>query len=277
MRYCLLWLLLLPFSSQACSYAYHYGLFPMGASEGDLLVLEVELERYVKRETGTTMVLPRSSFEPSYQERSEVRWKGHLQLLRYTQTGRDTLHAFEFIDFDDEDYEAALKPIFQEAFNLAAAQADFKAAELLDEGLCNGENSCRFFERNVDEAGWLYAYYKDSTLQQRIAVPLPLRQKFENKTRIPATDLNQLSDEDRMLHAYYWKKQGLRRYRLGEKVVLVYSFCQGQRPFPNKGLPAETWNKVEEPVAAFIRGQAVAYHGFRFDCLQVLEEMPSAQ
>lgn len=275
MRYYLFLLFLLPLQSQACSYAYHYGLFPMGASGEELLVLEVELQRYVERQSGTGIVLPRSSFQPSYQEQAEVRWKGHLQLLRWTKKGRDTLHAFDFIDFNDEKYKTKLQALFQKAYELAAVQPNFQPAQIEAEGLCNGENKCGFFERKVDEAGWLHAYYEDSTKQQRIAVPLPLRQKFENKTRIPATDLEQLSDRERMLHAYYWKKQGLRRYRVGERLVLVYSFCQGQQPFPNRGKPAEGWKTVKEPVASFIRGQAVAYHGFRFDCLQLLEEMPS--
>lgn len=272
MRYWILALLLLPLSSQACSYAYHYGLFPLGGSEGAVLLLEVELERYVKRQAGTSMVMPRSAFESSYQENAEVRWKGRMQLLRQSEGQRDTLKAFDFMDFLDENYQQVLQPVWAKAYDLAAQSPHFQPAEILAEGRCNGDNHCRFFERKVDEQGWLYAYFEDSTAQQAVTVPLPLRQKFENRTRIPATDLNQLSDRERMLHAYYWKKQGLRRYRLGEKRLLVYSFCQGQSAFPNKGEPDADWQTVEQPIERFIRGQAVAYHGFRFDCLQVIDE-----
>ena len=159
-----IFLLLLPFSAVwACSAAYQYSLFPLGSSQGKLVLLEVELDRYLTSPSNQMLQMGGGvpGGAPNGKSTLEVRWKGTFKV--FLQQG-DSLFLQEDLgqmDVLDEDYQEALAPIFQQAYEVAKALNSFEEAKLESVGYCHYDRSCGFMELLMDTTA--VAFYARST------------------------------------------------------------------------------------------------------------------
>ena len=64
-------------NSFACSAAYQYSLFPLGKSMGQLIVLELELNRYIS--TPDNQMMQMGGNLNNNNNNIEVRWKGSIK------------------------------------------------------------------------------------------------------------------------------------------------------------------------------------------------------
>lgn len=252
----------------ACSYAYQYSLFPLGSSMGNLIVLEVELERYVN--TPDQMIGRRM---PNMDKTIETRWKGNLRLKSVSKDTSLLLEEFDFIDISDENYEEILRPHFHQALRQAQKQPMFKTAELLEEGLCKYDNSCDFFHKTLDSTtvNVYCSVNKEPYANKRQAVLFPdiVLHKFENMTKMKFSDMEKVEINSRLDFYDVWNKYNVRLYKIGEQTIAIYTLGWGQKRY-YKETKTERWNDNLGPIEDYVRGNDVMRHGQRFDFLQWL-------
>lgn len=252
----------------ACSYAYQYSLFPLGSSMGNLIVLEVELERYVS--TPDQMIGRRM---PDMNKTIETRWKGNLRLKSISKDSSLLLEEFGFLDINDENYHENLRPYFHKALKKAQELPLFELAELLEEGLCKYDNSCDFFYKTLDTTtvNVYCAVNKEQYAQKRQAVIFPdiVLHKFENMTKMQFSDMEKVEIESRLDFYDVWNKYNVRLYKIGEQTIAIYTLGWGQKRY-YKETKTEKWNDNLGPVEDYIRGNDVMRHGQRFDFMQWL-------
>lgn len=257
-------------SVRACSYAYQYGLYPLGASGGQIVVLEVEMERYVNH----------PDFNPAqhrvFSADIESRWKGSFRLCYWKEGGR--LEYIQYIakkiDISDSDYQAALLPYVQTAYEAAQALPFFEPARLADMGVCHYDIACPFFQKKVFAESGTADCYLESAFELRYPWQAPpgILRKFEDRTNDAFTKFDKLDTETRTNFYRIWKPYALRRYDIGGTTYLAFTLGWGEKlPVP---IPTETeWRKQLPPVENFIEGQEILIHGYRFDFL-VREKRP---
>lgn len=262
----------------ACSAAYQYSLFPLGKIQEKLVLLEVELDRYLTSPNNQLMRMGRGVPRGVLNGKTslEVRWKGTFKVLIQQSDTSFTLHEdLGHIDVLDEDYEVALRPFFQQAYEVAKALPAFQEARLESVGYCHYDRSCGFMELLMDEEA--IAFYVRSTEkgydQKRCKVIFKEKDllKVEKQTTIKFTDFETLEKGYQLDFFRLWSPQTVRRYSIGEQVIHVFSLGRGDKSRYTGGQAETTRKKPNlEHIGRYIKGQDVLFHGQRFDILQVL-------
>ncbi|MFK7797988.1 MAG: hypothetical protein AB8E82_11085 [Aureispira sp.] len=264
-------------SSLACSAAYQYSLFPLGKSEGKLIVLEVELDRYLTS-PGNQMMRMGGGVPggvPNAQSNLEVRWKGYFKVLIQQADTFALQEDLGHVDVLDEDYEEALAPFFQQAYEAAKALPNFEEARLESVGHCHYDRSCGFMELIMDEDS--VAFYARSTEPNYDQQPCKIifkekdLLKVEKQTTIKFTDFETLDKEYQLDFFRLWSPQTVRRYSIGTQTIQVFSLGRGDKSRYTGG-SAETTRKQPnlEHIGRYIQGNDVLFHGQRFDVLHLL-------
>ena len=90
------------------------------------------------------------------------------------------------------------------------------------------------------------------------------------QTKIKFTDFENVDKGFQVDFFRLWSPQTIRRYRIGDRTVQVYTIGRGDKS--RYSLTKETeWKKSNvEDIAHFIQGNDVVFHGQRFDFLQIL-------
>lgn len=272
-----IFLLLLPFSAVwACSAAYQYSLFPLGSSQGKLILLEVELDRYLTSPSNQMLQMGGGvpGGVPNSNSTLEVRWKGTFKV--FLQQG-DSLFLQEDLgqmDVLDEDYQEALAPIFQQAYEAAKALPNFEEARLESVGHCHYDKSCGLMELLMDTTA--VAFYARSTEegynQQQCKVVFKEKDllKVEKQTTIKFTDFNSIEKEYQLDFFRLWSPQAVRRYSIGNQTVQVFSLGRGDKSRYTGGQAEQERKQPNlEHIGRYIQGNDVLFHGQRFDVLQV--------
>ena len=255
---------------QACSAAYQYSLFPLGSSQGSLVVLEVELNRYLTTPTGLMMGGPGSAPKKWQQPEIEVRWKGTLKLLLQQGDSLSLKQELGYIDLLDEDYVEAFRPHFEQAYLIAQALPSFEEAVLESVGHCSYELDCGWMQLSIDTANViLYARSTETGYDQdsaRVRFKVKDLQKVENITTIPFTDFDNVEKEFQINFLQLWSPQTVRRYSIAGRTLQVYSVGRGDRSRYTKLDPTETrLTPMLQDVSYYIQGHDVLFHGQRFD------------
>ncbi len=254
-------------STQACSYAYQYSLFPMGASAGQIIFLELELERYVN--TPANGAMPMQGFGP-HRTQIETRWKGYLRLQALEGDSLNRLAELAYVDISDEDYEAALQPYFQKAMQRAQALPDFELANLKAAAFCRYDRSCTLFQLEVDTLELsLKASFPELNRWQAASFPPVVLHKFENIMQLNFSEMDKVESASRINFYQAWKPYAARRYEIGGRELVLYTLGWGQaRGY--QGKKEEQWQTNLPPVSEFVEGRDVMMHGQRFDFFQLL-------
>jgi len=266
-------LLLLPFQEiAACSFAYQYSIYPLGSSLGQLVAVQMELERYVNT-PDNFMMQTRSTHQP-FDATGETRWKGTIDIVQYNPTKVVWEHyqSIAEVDIADENYEEALLPYLQEGWQIAKDLPFFQAAQLVEMGICHYDTACTFFQKKVDTIeNKAFCYLDNHPKQlQEIHFPEVVLQKFENKTREKFTDIEQVDMDTRLGFYRIWRPYGVRKYQLmdGSELV-IYTLGWGQKGGGVVPIREEDWQTMLPPVEEFVEGKEVMFHGYRFDQIQV--------
>ncbi len=248
----------------SCSYAYQYSIFPLGSSAGDIIFLEVELERYVST-PAELMMYGGNLLNKSI----ETRWKGNLSLKK-TSDGRDftLLQTLAFVDIADELYYKELQPYFLKAMDIAREFPYFKEGILLNYANCAYDRYCNFFIMEIDSLSKLYCK-EDSLTNNRIEVVFPdiLVNKFETVHRLN----EQEAEEQESLRKDFvkvWKPCSIRVYEISGRKISIYCIGWGQK----KGYNAkkdDAFRYNHKPIEEYIEGNDVMMHGQRFDVFQL--------
>lgn len=266
--------LIIQYQSIACSAAYQYSLFPLGSSMGQVIILEVELDRYLDSPANKMMQIGgRGHLDNTPAEGVDVRWKGTLKL--YTlQDGALILHQdLGTIDIRDANYNDALLPYFQKAYDIATQMPMFEEAILESVGYCHHDRTCSFMTLTIDEENVkFYASSNEESYKDK-KCPVPFSQKtllkVEMATQIKFTDFQNIEKEYQVDFFRLWSPLTVRRYKIGEQTVQIFSLGRGDKSRYLLG-KEENWKSPNlENIASYIDGNDVLFHGQRFDFLQV--------
>ncbi len=271
--YSILFIFLFVANTIACSAAYQYSLFPLGSSAGQLIFLEVELDRYLLNPSNQMMQMGGGRpFDNT--PAIEVRWKGSLKIFTY-QMGQMILERdLGFIDILDADYEEALLPYFQKAYEAASALPMFEDAVLENVGYCHHDRSCTFMELTIDaENVQFYASSNEEGYEDK-KCPISFAEKtllkVENQTKIKFTDFDNIEKEFQVDFFRLWSPQTVRRYTVGGQTVQVFTIGRGDKSRYTETKETEWKTPVLETIGHYIQGKDVVFHGQRFDFFQVL-------
>lgn len=257
----------------ACSAAYQYSLFPLGSTAGQVIILEVELDRYLSNPSNQMMQMGGGRpFDNT--PAIEVRWKGSLKVFTY-QMGKMVLEKdLGFIDILDSDYEEALLPYFQKAYETARALPMFETAVLENVGYCHHDRSCTFMDLIIDTAQVKFYAVSNEVGYEDKKCPVPFAEKtllkVENQTKIKFTDFNNIEKEFQVDFFRLWSPQTVRRYTIGGQTIQVFTIGRGDKSRYNETKETEWKRPVLETVGHYIQGNDVVFHGQRFDFFQVL-------
>jgi hypothetical protein len=260
----------------ACSAAYQYSLFPLGSTAGQVIFLEVELDRYLSNPSNQMMQIGGNNRNSPFADNPaiEVRWKGNLKLFTY-QMGEMVLESdLGFIDILDSDYNEALLPYFQKAFEKAQDLPMFEAAVLENVGYCHHDRTSTFIELIIDaENVKFYAASSEAGYEDKKCL-VPFSQKtllkVENQTRIEFTDFNNLEKEFQVDFFRLWSQQTVRRYTVGGQTVQVFTIGRGDKSRYSETKETEWKTPNLETIGHYIKGNDVLFHGQRFDFFQIL-------
>lgn len=247
----------------ACSYAYQYSLYPMGASGGQLVVLEVELERYVNHPDFN----PMGAHDRVFSADIESRWKGSIRLCYWKNGKLEQIEVIgKKIDFSDSDYEKGLQPFMQAGYDAAQALPFFEAAEIERCGVCHFDINCPFFQKKVNGDEGTAACYLEEAIEVRypVQVPMGILQKFEARTNEKFSELDKLDVQTRGDFYRIWKPYSVRVYNIGGTEYLAFTLGWGQK-LPTPILTESEWRRTLPPVELFTEGREVLLHGYRFD------------
>ncbi|MCH2022698.1 MAG: hypothetical protein MK207_09495 [Saprospiraceae bacterium] len=254
----------------ACSAAYQYSLFPLGKSMGQLIILELELNRYISTPENQIMEMGAGTFNNNI----EVRWKGSIKLYQMEMNKLVLYTDLGSIDLLDDDYYEAMLPFFKKAYNIASKMPMYEEAILENSGICHYDRTCDFITLTIDEEN--AAFYTSSNEKgyenKKCSVPFSMEtlQKVENTTKIKFTDFKNIDKEYQIDFFKLWSPQSVRRYNIGEQTIQVYTIGRGDK---SRYIKTKN-NKWERPnlesIAYYIQGNDVLYHGQRFDFIQIL-------
>lgn len=250
-----------------CSAAYQYSLFPMGMSMGQLVVLEVEMNRYLN--SPAEQMIPMYGMESSNMNEIEVRWKGTLKLMYYSENGLEIIHDLGFIDLLDENYAETLKALFLEAYEKSMTLPAFEEASLESVGRCHHDRTCDFIQLIIDEQQ--IEFYSKSTEKNydndscKVNFSYNTLKKVENATKINFTDFKNIEKDYQVDFFRLWSPITVRRYRIGIAILFVYSLGRGDRSRYFLSKEEKLDLKIHESAAHYIQGNDVLFHGQRFD------------
>ena len=256
----------------ACSAAYQYSLFPLGKSLEKLYVLELELERYLKTPDNPFMQMGGSNPMTSTNE-LEVRWKGSVRVQCMIDSDVTLFKDLGFIDISDQNYQDALGPYFDQAVELTEKLPFFTAAQVMIEGLCYYDRSCRLFSSKIDTNQLnMYCFSALDSLEtqyNQLYFPPKIYQKLETQTKTKFTAFRTL---DRQIqHDFYriWSPFSIRYYQIEDEVIAVYTYGKGDKSKYTKTANASFSLPHSPYISDNIKGNDVLFHGQRFDCLFV--------
>lgn len=266
-------LFVLSSTSEACSAAYQYSLFPLGSTAGQVIFLEVELDRYLSNPSNQMMQMGGNRpFDNT--PAVEVRWKGHLKVFTY-QMGKMVLESdLGFIDILDADYDEALLPYFQKAFEKAQSFPMFEVAVLENVGYCHHDRSCTFMELIIDaDKVKFYAASSEVGYEDK-KCPVPFFEqillKVEKQTTIKFTDFDNIEKEFQVDFFRLWSPQTVRRYTVGGQTVQVFTIGRGDKSRYSATKESDWKTPVLETIGHYIQGNDVVFHGQRFDFFHIL-------
>lgn len=256
---------------EACSYAYQYSLFPMGMSDGNIIFLEVELERYVN--TPSAAGLPQNRFGPNARQ-IETRWKGSLRLQALKKNSLDRIAELAYVDISDETYEKELEPYFRKALISAKKLPNFKEAQLDSVAYCRYDRTCDLFQLKVDTLKLqLEASLHQYDDWQAASFPSVVLHKFENIMKLNFSELETVEASSRINFFRAWKPYSARHYSIGDQKIVLFTLGWGQaRGYQAK--KEENWIPNQPTVDEYIDGKDVMMHGQRFDFYQIIENTP---
>jgi hypothetical protein len=271
--YSILFIFIFIANTIACSAAYQYSLFPLGSSMGQVIFLEVELDRYLSNPSNQMMQMGGNSpFDntPSI----EVRWKGSLKVFTYQMGEMVLVSDLGFIDILDLDYNEALLPYFQKALKKARALPMFEAAVLENVGYCHYDRSCTFMELIIDaDKVEFHAISKEVGYEDK-KCPIPFVEKtllkVEMQTKIKFTDFDNIEKEFQVDFFRLWSPQTVRRYTVGGQTVQVFTIGRGDKSKYSETKETAWKSPVLETIGHYIKGNDVVFHGQRFDFFQIL-------
>ena len=256
-------------NSFACSAAYQYSLFPLGKSMGQLIVLELELNRYISTPDNQMMQMG-----GNLNNNIEVRWKGSIKLYRMEMNKLVLNTDLGSIDLLDDDYYEALLPLFKKAYNIANNLPLFEEAILEKVGICHHDRTCDFIKLTIDEdSAKFFASSNEKDYEDKkcpVQFSMETLQKVENTTKIKFTDFENIDKEYQIDFFKLWSPQAVRRYNIGEQTIQVFTIGRGDKSRYIK-IKESKWKMPNvESIAHYIQGNDVLYHGQRFDFIQIL-------
>lgn len=258
--------------SQACSAAYQYSLFPLGSSQGRLVFLEVELNRYLTTPNSPTMRIGGGGVGllSGQQNEVEVRWKGTFKLMLQQGDSLEIQQELDYVDVLDKEYATALRPSFEKAYQAAITLPYFEEAILESVAYCSYELDCGWMQLSIDTAHViLYARSTEKGYDQdscRVKFKVQDLLKVEKNTTIPFSDFDNVDKEFQINFLQLWSPQAVRRYTIDGRTLQVYSIGRGSR---SRYTPLESTEKRQQPmledIGHFVQGNDVLFHGQRFD------------
>lgn len=248
----------------------------MGMSGGELVLLEIDMERYVNTPDAG---MPRPRFGVGAESNSEisVRWKGQLRLVALAWgKPASSVRALEtvasFIDIDDAKYQEELAPYFDKAWASAQALPFFQPMPLPEVGMCRYDISCTFIRKEIDTVQtklWV-SVNRPNYPPAEVIFPTSILQKFENTVKMPFSDMEQVNTSSRIEYFKAWRPHSVRIYELNGQRFAIFTMGWGQKRFYN-GQKANQWEVPNvSGVERFIEGNDVLFHGQRFDFIQYL-------
>lgn len=239
---------------------------------GQVYVLEMELDRYLSSPNNQMMQIGGNlPFESSA---IEVRWKGTLKIYSY-QLGKLVLQKdLGTIDILDQDYDQALLPFFQEAYDFVRVLPMFEEAVLETVGYCHHDMTCDFMTLTIDkEAIKFYVSSNEEGYQDKLC-PVSFSEstlkKVENQTKIKFSDFKNIDPQFQVDFFRLWSPQTVRRYTIGAQSVQVFSLGRGDKSRYLKTKEDKWKHPVLENIGYYIQGNDVVFHGQRFDLLHFL-------
>lgn len=252
-----------PSSSFACTYAYQYSLFPLGASGSDIIFLELELERYVNTPASGAFVF---SSDPLSKNTIETRWKGNLKIkISSDAVNYNLLKELSFIDIPDAEYNSKLEPYFEKALAYARTLPYFEEAILDKTAKCAYDRSCTLFNLKIDSVNLiLNCHLTDSSASKKIDFPEILVTKYQKIANLEQNEDGTIQNASKLEFIRLWKPCSARLYRIGDRQLVVYCIGWGQKR-GYVGTKDQDWKFNNMPVDMYIEGNDVMMHGQRFD------------
>lgn len=269
----LLFLLLLCSSCylKACSAAYQYSLLPLGSSMGQILMVELEMNRYLSTPQQQMMQLG-GRIEQKNQT-IEVRWKGSVRLMRLHADSMILEKDLGHTDMMDEVYEKTLQLIVAEALEYAQKLPLFEEATIESQGICHFDRSSPFMLLNIDTT--TTNFYVSSTEKgyemraKKVRFSYSTLKKVENTTKIRFTDFDNIEKDYQLDFFRLWSPQSIRRYSIAGQTVIVYSLGRGDKSRYTL-TTQQQWKQPNLPdISHMIVGNDVLFHGQRFDLIQI--------
>ncbi len=255
----------------ACSAAYQYSLLPLGSSMGQILMVELEMNRYLSTPQHQLMQMG-GRFEQKNQT-IEVRWKGSVRLMRLQADSLILEKDFGHTDMMDEVYEKTLQLIVEEALEYAQKLPLFEEAIIESQGICHFDRSCTFMLLNIDTLST--NFYVSSTEKGYEMKPKKVRfsystlKKVENTTKIKFTDFVNIDKDYQLDFFRLWSPQTVRRYTIAGQTVMVYTIGRGDKSRYTL-TTQQQWKQPNLPdISHLILGNDVLFHGQRFDLIQL--------
>ena len=252
-----------PTSAFACTYAYQYSLFPLGASGSDIIFLELELERYVNTPASGAFVF---SSDPLSKNTIETRWKGNLKIKSSSDAVNYTLlKELSFIDVPDAEYNSKLEPYFEKALAYARTLPYFEEAILDKTAKCAYDRTCTLFNLKIDSVNLiLNCHLSDSIASKKIDFPEILVTKYQKIANLEQNEDGTIQNASKLEFIRLWKPCSARLYRIGDRQLVVYCIGWGQKR-GYVGTKDQDWKFNNLPVDMYIEGNDVMMHGQRFD------------
>jgi hypothetical protein len=252
-----------PTSAFACTYAYQYSLFPLGASGSDIIFLELELERYVNTPASGAFVF---SSDPLSKNTIETRWKGNLKIKSSSDAVNYTLlKELSFIDVPDAEYNSKLEPYFEKALAYARTLPYFEEAILDKTAKCAYDRTCTLFNLKIDSVNLLLnCHLSDSSASKKIDFPEILVTKYQKIANLEQNEDGTIQNASKLEFIRLWKPCSARLYRIGDRQLVVYCIGWGQKR-GYVGTKDQDWKFNNLPVDMYIEGNDVMMHGQRFD------------
>ena len=247
----------------ACTYAYQYSLFPLGSSAGEIIFLELELERYVNTPASGDFVF---SSDPLSKNTIETRWKGNLKIKSSSDGIIFKLQKeLSYIDIPDAEYNAKLEPYFEKALSFAKTLPFFEEAILEKTVKCAYDRTCSLFSMQIDSIkSELICQLPDATASKQIIFPEILISKYLKITNLNVSEQGDNENTSKLEFIRLWKPCSARVYHIADRQLVVYCIGWGQKR-GYIGTKDDSWKLNNYPVDLYIEGNDVMMHGQRFD------------
>ena len=256
----------------ACSAAYQYSLFPLGSSMGQIILIEVEMNRYLS--TPDQQMMRFGDQMNQGNQVIEVRWKGTVRLMRLEQDSLRLEKDLGSTDLLDEAYAKTMQGIFEEALHVAQKLPLFEEAIVASRGICHFDRSCSLMKLRIDTTA--AKFFVESTengyetASKEVHFSYETLKKVENTTKIKFTDFKNIDKDYQIDFFRLWSPQTVRRYTIAGQTVLVYSIGRGDKSRYTLSKESKRKHPNLADVSYLVQGNDVLFHGQRFDLIQIL-------